>query len=118
METPEGQLAVGCSERKQVVRRSSGWLSCTVQIGRQQPAVGRTHIETLLRGRLSRKHAGSVVSTDFAAEKGVTVEVVECCVIGVGPHTYLGVIRKARVGERVAVPGAGWIGCHGDSHAL
>src|SRR5207248_2457995 len=112
MELPEGELPVDRAERNHVVRRSGRWLSSAVEVGGQQTAEARAHIETLLRSRLPSQHARSVVSTDLAAGKIATRggEEIERRVIGVWPHTYFGVIRKVCVAERVAIVGTGWIG--------
>ena len=120
MELPEGELPVDRAERNHVVRRSGRWLSSAVEVGGQQTAEARAHIETLLRSRLPSQHARSVVSTDLAAGKIATRggEEIERRVIGVWPHTYFGVIRKVCVAERVAIVGTGWIGRRRHSHAL
>src|SRR5207302_4919239 len=120
MERPKGELPVDRAERNHVVRGSGRWLSSAVEVGRQQTAEARAHIEALLRGRLPCQHARSVVSTDLAAGKSATPggEEVERRVIGVRPHTYFGVIRKICVAERVAVVGTGWITRRRHSHAL
>ena len=122
MELPEGELPVDRAERNHVVRRSGRWLSRAVEVGGQQTAEARAHIEALLRGRLPYQHARSVVSTDLAAGKSDTPggEEVERRIISVRPHTYFGVIRKVcvSVAERVAIVGTGWIARRRHSHAL
>src|SRR5256884_2124508 len=120
MELPDGELSVDRAERNRGVRRSGRRLSSAVEVGGQQTAEARAHIEALLRSRLPSQHARSVVSTDLAAGKIATRggEEVERRVIGVRPHTYFGVIRKVCVAERVAIVGTGWIGRRRHSHAL
>jgi len=94
-----------------------------VEVGGQQTAEARAHIEALLRGRLPCQHAlpGRTHRPRRRKKRAIHAgEEVERRVIGVRPHTYFGVIGKVcvSVAERVAIVGTGWIARRGDCHAL
>src|SRR5947209_753722 len=99
MKLPKSERAAGRAETEHVVRRTGWRLSRPRHIGRQQTAISRAGVKTLLRRRLSEQHFAAVISAHRRPRESIAAvrEHVEGNVIGVRPDTHLRVIRKIRV---------------------